>query len=315
VKRISAGIGDFKDAKGLVGSQASKILASVRPSGTDTAKKLLGEMDELLATGIGALSEQVSQGSVQERSALDRANAAQAEAADKVSQLEELMVPENWKIDIPEEYKNLPALQGRATVEFVVKKGEAGESFDIEGELYDKAVLKMVIDGYNAPITGGNFVDLVSKGFYNNMKIQRSDGFVVQTGDPEGKADGYIPEGATKPRTIPLEVMVKGDKTPMWESTTEEDLRGYAATTLPFQSFGALGMARTEDDDNSASSQWFWLLFDSDLTPAGKNLLDGSYACFGYTVDGADFLKDIKEDDVIVSAKVTSGMDKLVLPQ
>ena len=74
----------------------------------------------------------------------------------------------------------------------------------------------------------------------------------------------------------------------MWGSTTEEDMRGYAATTLPFQSFGALGMARTEFDDDSASSQFFWLLFDSDLTPAGKNLLDGAYACFGYTVEGAD---------------------------
>jgi hypothetical protein len=36
----------------------------------------------------------------------------------------------------------------------------------------------------------------------------------------------------------------------MYESTTEEDLRGKEATVLPFQSFGALGMARTEDNDN-----------------------------------------------------------------
>lgn len=115
----------------------------------------------------------------------------------------------------------------------------------------------MMIDGYNAPITGGNFLDLVSSGFYNGMKIQRSDGFVVQTGEASE---------AKKLRTIPLEIMLKGDATPMWGSTTEQDGRGYAATTLPFQSFGALGMARTEDDTDSASSQFFWLLFDSDLT-------------------------------------------------
>ena len=36
-----------------------------------------------------------------------------------------------------------------------------------------------------------------------------------------------------------------------------------------------MGMAREEYDVDSASSQWFWLLFDSDLTPAGKNLLNG----------------------------------------
>ena len=121
----------------------------------------------------------------------------------------------------------------------------------------------------------------------------------------------YIPPGAREPRKIPLEIMVKGDKQPMWGSTTEEDMRGYAATTLPFQSFGALGMARTEFDDDSASSQFFWLLFDSDLTPAGKNLLDGAYACFGYTVEGADFLKDIKEGDIIVSASVIEGKEHL----
>ena len=28
-------------------------------------------------------------------------------------------------------------------------------------------------------------LELVNKGFYNNFKIQRSDGFVVQTGDPK----------------------------------------------------------------------------------------------------------------------------------
>ena len=51
--------------------------------------------------------------------------------------------------------------------------------------------LKIVVDGYNAPVTGGNFVDLVQRGFYNNMEIQRADGFVVQTGDP-GAAGAYL---------------------------------------------------------------------------------------------------------------------------
>ena len=45
-------------------------------------------------------------------------------------------------------------------------------------------VLKIVADGYNAPVTAGNFIDLVQRGFYNNMEIQRADGFIVQTGDP-----------------------------------------------------------------------------------------------------------------------------------
>jgi hypothetical protein len=65
--------------------------------------------------------------------------------------------------------------------------------------LQNPANLRLVIDGYNAPLTGGNFVDLVNKGFYNKRIITRSDGFVVQTGDadpagPEGPGPhGYVP--------------------------------------------------------------------------------------------------------------------------
>ncbi len=36
------------------------------------------------------------------------------------------------------------------------------------------------MDGYSAPVTTGNFIDLVSKGFYKDMAIQRSDGFIIQ---------------------------------------------------------------------------------------------------------------------------------------
>lgn len=89
--------------------------------------------------------------------------------------------------------------------------------------------------------------------------------------------------------------------------TSEDDGRGYAAAVLPFQSYGALGMARSEFEADSASSQFFWLLFESDLTPAGKNLLDGRYACFGYTVEGADLLKGVREGDIIASTKVLKG--------
>ena len=40
-------------------------------------------------------------------------------------------------------------------------------------------------------------------------------------------------------------------------------------------------------------------------------MLDGRYSCFGYTVDGADLLKDVKEGDIIESAKVVKGIEYL----
>ena len=48
--------------------------------------------------------------------------------------------------------------------------------------------------------------------------------------------------------------------------------RGGYASALPFNAYGALGMAREEYSADSASSQFFWLLFDSDLTPAGMHI-------------------------------------------
>ncbi len=53
-------------------------------------------------------------------------------------------------------------------------------------------VQTIVLDGYNAPVSAGQFLDLVLRGFYDKTEIQRADGFVVQFGDPEGPADGFV---------------------------------------------------------------------------------------------------------------------------
>jgi len=236
----------------------------------------------------------------------------QKELSKELTKFEEFFVPDSYKRNVPAEYSKLPILSGRAEVEVVIVKAD-GSQFDVDGKLYDEVKLTLVLDGYNAPVTSGNIADLVVKGFYNNKQITRSDGFVVQTGDadPAGSVHGYVAPGTKVERTIPLELSFKGDEELLYGSTSEDDGRGYAAATLPFQSFGALGMARSEYEPDSASSQFFWLLFDSDLTPAGKNMLDGRYTCFGYTTEGAELLKDVKEADVIKSAKIVKGIENL----
>ena len=40
-------------------------------------------------------------------------------------------------------------------VNMVLKRAD-GSQYDIEGKLYDSVDIDMVIDGYNAPITGKN---------------------------------------------------------------------------------------------------------------------------------------------------------------
>ena len=320
-RRLVFAQGDANNAKAKLADKKDKILKQVPASRSAAAEAQYAKMQADVVPLLAAmnLESQRGAGSVQERDALDAAFKLQADLSKDLSAFEELLVPENFKREIPAEYANLPALQGRAEVDIVVNR-PSGEKFNVDGKNYDSVQLRLVIDGYNAPLTGGNFVDLVNKGFYNKRIITRSDGFVVQTGDadpagPEGPGPhGYVPAGnaAGEERIIPLELSFKGDKDLVFGSTSEDEGRGAAAAVLPFQSYGTLGMARDEFEANSASSQFFWLLFESDLTPAGKNMLDGRYTCFGYTTEGADLLKSVQVGDVITSAKVVKGAANLV---
>ncbi|KAK1320864.1 hypothetical protein QJS10_CPA03g00419 [Acorus calamus] len=243
----------------------------------------------------------------------------QKELLQYVGNVEEDMV-DAFPYEVPKEYSNMPLLMGRATVDMKVK---VKDNPNVE-----ECVFRIVLDGYNAPVTAGNFLDLVERHFYDGMEIQRADGFVVQTGDPEGPAEGFIDPGTEKVRTVPLELSVIGDKSPVYESTLEVgftslkqivsvDLelgRYKAQTRLPFNAFGTMAMAREEFENNSGSSQVFWLLKESELTPSNANILDGRYAVFGYVTENEDYLADLKVGDVIESIQVVSGLDNLINP-
>ena len=315
-RRVNFAKGDVGNAKSKFSKEKAKILGAVPASRSEQAQKVYDRMvDEFSPLEVAMNAEQeAGPGSLQERKALDEAFSAQDALAKDLSILEELMVPEGFKRAVPDELKNMPILDNRARIEFEFDR-PGGEPFNVDGVNFDKIKIEMVIDGYNAPVTGGNFVDLVNKGFYNNKKIDRSDGFVVQMGDADKEGQegpgphGYVENG--KERKVPLEVALKNDKNLYYGSDLEEENKGSSATVLPFQSYGTLGMAREEFDSESASSQFFWLLFESDLTPAGKNMLDGRYTCFGYTVEGADKLKSVRIGDVITSTKILSGKENL----
>ena len=308
-KRIRAAGSDVVKAQTLLGD-GSKIAAGAPGPVKDEVEALLGELKAALDPIAAILADTGAAGSPQERDSLDKAFAAQATAADLVSKVEARLVPAGLKYaNAPPEFKNVPRLDGRARVEWTMVKKDKGGTFAVDGILYKEAKMEMILDGYTTPLTSGNFLDLVSKGFYNGMAIQRADGFVVQTGDPDGPDGpliGYGQDGDPKkePRRVPLELFVDGDKAPTYGETTEDGQRGSAQTVLPFQAYGAMGMARDEYEADSASSQFFFLLFDSDLTPAGKNLLDGRYSCFGYTIAGSDFLGAVEEGDIIKSVKI-----------
>jgi len=232
----------------------------------------------------------------------------------KIGDLEQLMVKE-FPYSIPKEFDNLPQLKGRATVEMVIKKANPEEKFDVDGTILDKLRLTIVLDGYSAPVTSGNVADLINRGFYNGMAVQRSDGFVIQTGDPnpedEDAIHGFEPAKG-KERTVPLEIMALEDKKPVYGVTLEDDGRPLSQPQLPFSVYGSLAMARLEDLPDSGSSQWFFLLFDPELVTSGRNLMDGRYSTFGYVIEGNRQLSNLNVGDVIESAKVVKGSENLI---
>jgi peptidylprolyl isomerase len=286
-KRWSAVNNDLKQASRIL-DKPSQILASIPEERQPQAQAWMTE----LKSGITKLQEVVK--TKRKEAVLDE----RAKLLDLVSLLEESMVKE-FPFDVPAEYSNLPQLKGRATIAFKTNKGD----------------LTVVVDGYSAPVTAGNFVDLVQRGFYNGLEFTRSEeSYFLQTGDPVGKEVGFIDPQTGKYRAIPLEILVQGEKEPTYGITLEEAGRYLDMPVLPFSSFGALVMARPESDDNGASSQIFFFLFDPELTPAGRNLLDGRYSVFGYLTKGQEVLDKLKAGDKIESVTVVQGGENLVQP-
>lgn len=288
-RRWGAITSDVKQANRILTTRQEQLLASVPDDRKPQAEALIAQIQgeiETLQTAVEAK---------------DKAQAAEerTKALDLVGELENLMV-QDFPYEVPAEYSNLPQLKGRATVEVTTSKG----------------TMKVVVDGYSAPVTAGNFVDLVDRGFYNGLPFTRAEeSYVLQVGDPPGKEVGFIDPATNKYRAIPLEVLVQGDEAPTYGITLEDAGRYKDLPVLPFSAYGALAMARPGDDPNGGSSQFFFFLFEPELTPAGLNLLDGRYSVFGYVVEGKEVLGELKQGDKIESARVLAGDENLVQPQ
>lgn len=278
-----------KSAKTLSRKRGA-ILAAVPETRRSSAEPLLEKID----TELTAMQEALK------TKDLESLWSGRRSTLSTIGELEFLMV-KGFPYEVPEDYANLPQLKGRATIEFKTNEGP----------------VTVVVDGYSAPVTAGNFVDLVKRGFYDGMTFDRAEeNYVLQTGDPEGPEAGFIDPKTKKYRAIPLEILVEGDETPTYGATLEELGRFLEKPVLPFNSFGALGMARPESEPDGGSSQFFFFLFEPELTPAGLNLLDGRYSVFGYTIDGQDALDRMgRQGGKILSTKVVDGLNNLVPPQ
>ncbi|MEG4067362.1 peptidylprolyl isomerase [Microcoleus sp. Pol11C2] len=163
------------------------------------------------------------------------------------------------------------------------------------------------VDGTNAPITGGNFVDLVERGIYDGVMFHRvvrdPDPFVVQGGDPRSRdttipasqlgTGSFIDPDTNQPRFIPLEITPQGAAQPVYNQVVTQ-------TPQLQHTRGAVAMARS-NALNSASSQFYFALDDLPF-------LDGNYAVFGNVIGGFETVNAVQQGDRISSAKVVDGI-------
>ena len=284
-KRWSALTANVRRAQSVLGSRRAALEAAFPAQEQATANKLLDTLTDQLQ----ALADAT------ENKDRDRFLTDRRQALATIGEAEAILVGP-FPFAIPAEFDALPRLLGRATVRLTTTKGD----------------LITVVDGYNAPLTAGAFVDLVQRGFYNNLPFNRAEDFyVLQTGDPKGPADGYVDPKTSQIRRVPLEIRVPGQEEPYYNLTFEDLGLFKAEPTLPFNAKGTLGWAHSDQALDDGSSQFFLFLFEPELTPAGLNLIDGRYAAFGYVVDGFDVLEELTADDGIVKATVIEGADQL----
>jgi peptidyl-prolyl cis-trans isomerase B (cyclophilin B) len=194
-----------------------------------------------------------------------------------------------------------PKLSGKAKIKLVVN----GSPIVIE------------VDGDNAPVTAGNFVDLVERKVYDGLVFHRvikePQPFVAQGGDPQGKdpnfpvsrlgTGGFVDPQTQQRRFIPLEIKLEGQTEPTYSKSMGAQAGLSSPPVVLKHDRGAVAMARSQAPD-SASSQFYIALAD-------LGFLDGDYAVFGKVIEGMDVVDRINQGDRIESAQVIEGADKL----
>ena len=191
---------------------------------------------------------------------------------------------------------SFPCLRENVNVELYTSKGR------IIFELY----------GESAPVTVGNFIDLINRGVYNKTTFHRvikePFPFVIQGGDSKSKnpnlntneigLGNFIDPENNLVRYIPLEIKLINEGKPRYGKLIK-DPKIISNLELRHQK-GSISMSRSQPP-NSASSQFF-------ISLKSLPILDGRYAVFGKLVKGMNVLDLIEEGDSIT--KVVISLEK-----
>ncbi|KAK3020633.1 hypothetical protein RJ639_047854 [Escallonia herrerae] len=234
----------------------------------------------------------------------DKVSVGLASSLDTVAQLELLQAP-GLSFLLPAQYAKYPRLTGRGIVKFVIEKGD-GSTFSPEagGEQRKTATVQVVVDGYSAPLTAGNFAKLVVDGAYDGVMLNTTDQAILSDKGRE-KNSGY---------SVPLEIMPSGQFEPLYK--TPLSVQDGELPVLPLSVYGAVVMAHSDvSEEYSSPYQFFFYLYDKSYAGLGGLSFDeGQFSVFGYTIAGREILPQIKSGDIIQSARLVEGQDHLILP-
>ena len=101
---------------------------------------------------------------------------------------------------VPPAYKDGPLLTGRAVVELTVEKADNAPVFvnATEGGVMEQGVIRITLDGYSAPVSAGNFANMVQNGKLDGKEWGA------------GYASVVAGKGARPGAQVPLEILPIG---------------------------------------------------------------------------------------------------------
>ncbi|CAM9402495.1 unnamed protein product, partial [Chrysoparadoxa australica] len=266
---------------------------------------------------------------------------SQLDALYNLAAIGELLVPEfPFQITADESYDQIPRLLGRAVVEVTIRREVDQESPAMKdamassrnGKKFTPQVLgnlTVVVDGFSAPVTAGNFIDLCTRGFYNELPLRfnatEDAGSNLAMAIGGSYREGFVDPLTGKLRRLPLEILrsdpKKGD-IPFYGAAQNTKIFTKSPVVQTFRIPGAIASNHPLNDGNGGSSEFFWLT-DDNYDESGyfhvpdADLLDGNrYSIFGYVIRNLGLLESLSYIDgvtyIIEKTTVTYGEDNLL---
>lgn len=283
---------DVRKAMEMAASDKAAILAVVPDDKKDAGAALF----ESLTSGKNGLEGLLA--AIQQQDP-DRVSIRLTNVLETVGNLELLQAP-GLPFLVSSQFENLPRLTGRATAAFEIARPD-GSTFTVAegGGGKGAAVLEVVLDGFSAPLTAGNLMDLILKGAYDGVTVSATPQAVLMQGGISG-------------HEIPLEILPAGEFQPIYK--TPLNVQDGELPVLPMSVYGAAAMSHSVDSETTSHpSQFFFYLYDKKSSGlGGLSFEEGQFSVFGYVTKGRELLSQIRSGDMILSAKITSGLEHFV---